>query len=173
MSAHVPDDRSLLAERGLLSGPTPSVRPRRTTKLRITEHFAAPPRDVFALCVSQAGFESAMPPGVRVLAWPDPFRAGAVMAFHWQVAGLVPVRWIAVIDAHEPEHFFTDLQTRGPLRYFRHTHRCEPEGDGTRYTDELEFSTGFGPLGDLAAATVVRAAFGPRLRRMHADLAEG
>lgn len=163
-------DEELLAERGRLSGPDPTVRPRRTTKLTITEDFAAPPGDVYALGVSRAGFEAAMPAGVRVLSWPEAFEAGAVLAFQWRVAGLLPLRWIAVIDAHDEGRSFADLQTRGPFRYFRHTHRGVPRGNGTRYTDELEFSTGFGPPGDLVAAAVIRAAFGPRLRRMRAAL---
>ena len=35
----------------------------------------------------------------------------------------------------------------------------------------VEFSTGYGPPGDLVVATMIRLAFGPRLRRMRADLA--
>ena len=70
----------------------------RTTKLRITEDFAAPPEEVFSLCVSRAGFENAMPPGVRVLAWPEHFVDGAVLDFRWAVAGLELVRWTAVVE---------------------------------------------------------------------------
>lgn len=141
------------------------MRPRRTTKLRYTTRFAAPPEEVFALCVSRSGFEAAMPPGVRVHSWPAPFREGAAMSF--SLAGLP---WEALIDAYEEGRSFTDLQTRGPFRYFRHTHLCEPENGGTRYSDHLEFSTGLGPAGDLAAATAIRIAFGPRLSTMRALL---
>lgn len=143
---------------------------RRTTKLRITEDFSAPPEKVFALCVSRAGFENAMPPGVRVLAWPDHFADGAVLDLRWDVAGLELVRWTAVVEDFDAGRSFTDRQARGPFRLWRHTHVCEPHGDGTRYTDVVEFSTGYGPPGDLAAATAIRFAFGPRLRRMRADL---
>lgn len=142
----------------------------RTTKLRVIEDFAAPPEDVFALCVSRAGFESAMPSGVRVLAWPERFVVGAVMEFHVAVAGLDLVRWKAVLDDVDTGRSFTDRQVRGPFRLWRHTHVCAPHGGGTRYTDVVEFSTGYGPLGDLAAAAALRLAFGPRLRRMRADL---
>lgn len=144
---------------------------RRTTKLRITEDFAAPPEEVFSLCVSRAGFENAMPPGVRVLAWPEHFVDGAVLDFRWAVAGLELVRWTAVVEDFDDGRAFTDHQVQGPFRFWRHTHVCEPHGDGTRYTDMVEFSTGYGPPGDLVVATMIRLAFGPRLRRMRADLA--
>lgn len=145
-------------------------RPRRTTTLRVVEDFAAPPERVFALLVSQEGFEHAMPPGTEVLAWPERFGVGSFLDLRWGVAGAYPVRWVAVIDAFEDGRSFTDRQLRGPLRFWRHTHTVEPRDGGTRHTDTVEFSTGLGPAGDLAVAVAVRGAFGPRLRRMHADL---
>ncbi|MBR8743838.1 SRPBCC family protein [Nocardiopsis sp. MG754419] len=147
------------------------IRPRRTTTLRVTEDFDAPVERVFALILSQEGFLDAMPPGVEVLSWPAPFEAGGVMDLRWGVAGRYPVRWTAVIDAYEEGRSFSDLQVRGPFRYWRHTHVVEARGEGTRHTDVVEISTGLGPVGDLAAATAIRGAFGPRLRRMHAALA--
>ncbi len=148
------------------------VRPRRTTKLRVVEDFRAPVERVFALIVDESGFLDAMPPGVEVLEWPEPFEAGGVMNLRWGAAGCFPVRWNAVIDAFEAGRSFSDLQVRGPFRYWRHTHRVEPYGSGTRHTDVVEFSTGLGPLVDLSVATALRGAFGPRLRRMRATLEE-
>ena len=145
-------------------------RPRRTTTLRVVEDFAAPPERVFALITSREGFLNAMPPGVEVLAWPEPFGPGEALDLRWGAAGVYPVRWTAEIDAFEHGRAFSDLQVRGPFRFWRHTHAVEPHGGGTRHTDTVEFSTGFGPAGDLAAATALRGVFGPRLRRMRADL---
>lgn len=146
------------------------TRPRRTTKLRVIEDFDAPVGRVFALIISEAGFLDAMPAGVRVLNWPTPFREGEVMNLRWGVAGFFPVRWGAVIDSYEADRSFSDLQVSGPFRYWRHTHRVEPYGAGTRHTDVVEFATGLGPAGDLALAIALRGAFGPRLRRMRAAL---
>ncbi|GAA1469806.1 SRPBCC family protein [Nocardiopsis exhalans] len=151
----------------------PRIRPRRTTKLRVTEDFAAPPDRVFALIQSEAGFLDAMPPGVEVLHWPERFGQGEVLDLRWGAAGVFPVRWTAVIDAYEEGRSFSDLQVRGPFRYWRHTHTVEPHGSGTRHTDLVEISTGLGPAGDLAAAVGIRGAFGPRLERMHTALADG
>ena len=151
----------------------PRVRPGRTTKLRVVEDFTAPPERVFALTVSEAGFTDAMPPGVEVLRWPERFGEGGVLDLRWGVAGVFPVRWTAVVDAYEEGRSFSDLQVRGPFRYWRHTHTVEPHGSGTRHTDLVEFSTGLGPAGDLAAAVGIRGAFGPRLERMRAALEGG
>ncbi|WP_017604002.1 SRPBCC family protein [Nocardiopsis alkaliphila] len=145
-------------------------RPRRTTTLRVIEDFDAPVERVFALIVSEAGFLDAMPAGVRVLDWPTPFGEGGVMNLRWGVAGFFPVRWRAVVDAYEEGRSFSDLQVNGPLRYWRHTHRVEPHGAGTRHIDVVEFATGLGPAGDLALAVALRGAFGPRLRRMRTTL---
>ncbi|WP_017614108.1 SRPBCC family protein [Nocardiopsis salina] len=145
-------------------------RPKRTTTLRVVEQFAAPPELVFALITSRDGFLNAMPPGVEVLAWPEHFGPGEVLDLRWGAAGVHPVRWLAEIDAFEHGRTFSDLQVRGPFRFWRHTHTVEPHNGGTRHTDTVEFSTGFGPAGDLVAAIALRGAFGPRLRRMHADL---
>jgi ligand-binding SRPBCC domain-containing protein len=151
-------------------GHDPKVRPRRTTKLRVVEDFAAPPERVFALTLSEAGFVDAMPPGVEVLRWPERFGEDEVLDLRWGAAGVFPVRWTAVIDAYEEGRSFSDLQVRGPFRYWRHTHTVEPYGTGTRHTDLVEISTGLGPAGDLAAAIGIRGAFGPRLKRMRAAL---
>ncbi|MFE9245748.1 SRPBCC family protein [Nocardiopsis sp. NPDC006938] len=147
-----------------------SAPPRRTTKLRVTEDFDAPPERVFALTLSEAGFVDAMPPGVEVLHWPERFGEGETLDLRWGVAGVYPVRWVAVIDAYEEGRSFSDLQVRGPFRYWRHTHTVEPCGAGARHTDLVEFGTGLGPAGDLAVAIGIRGAFGPRLARMRAAL---
>lgn len=149
------------------------VRPRRTTVLRVTEDFDAPVERVFALIVDRSAFLDAMPPGVGVRDWPEPFGRGGILDLRWGAAGLAPVRWTAVIDAYEEGRTFSDLQVSGPFRYWRHTHTVEPFGEGTRHTDVVEFSTGLGPVGDLTVAIAIRGAFGPRLRRMRAALESG
>ncbi|GHC73926.1 hypothetical protein GCM10007079_08380 [Nocardiopsis terrae] len=136
----------------------------------MVEDFDAPADRVFALILSRAGFLDAMPPGVEVLRWPERFGEGEVLDLRWGAAGFHPVRWTAVIDGYEAGRSFSDLQVRGPFRYWRHTHTVEPHGTGTRHTDLVEISTGLGPAGDLAAAIGIRGAFGPRLRRMHTAL---
>lgn len=52
-------------------------------------------------------------------------------------------------------HRFTDEQVRGPFAAFRHVHRFELDGEGTRMTDEVSFSAPLGPLGRLAERLVL------------------
>lgn len=42
---------------------------------------------------------------------------------------------------------FVDEQRRGPFRSFRHLHRFEPEGEGTRMVDEVVYAAPFKALG--------------------------
>jgi len=136
-------------ERGFLSGPHTAERPRATSTAVYGAHFDAPPDRVFAFCTTRSGLERSMPGGVRVLHWPaDGFAEGETMVLRWRVAGVVPVRWVGVIDSFEDGEHFTDLQLRGLFRYFRHTHTVAPDGAGTAYTDRVEFASRFGVLLD-------------------------
>ncbi|WP_017570324.1 SRPBCC family protein [Nocardiopsis halotolerans] len=136
-------------ERGFLSGPHTTERPRATSTAVYTAYFDAPPGRVFAFCTSREGLEGSMPDGVRVLSWPEQgFAEGETMVLRWRLAGVLPVRWVGVIDSFEDGEHFTDLQLRGMFRYFRHTHSVAPDGTGTAYTDRVEFASLLGPLVD-------------------------
>jgi ligand-binding SRPBCC domain-containing protein len=60
----------------------------------------------------------------------------------------------------EWNRYFRDIQTKGPFKTFDHTHQFEAaERDGrlgTIVRDAVRYDIGFGPLGRLANATVVR-----------------
>jgi ligand-binding SRPBCC domain-containing protein len=51
---------------------------------------------------------------------------------------------------------FTDEQTRGPFKSFRHVHEFESTPGGTLMTDRVEFTAPFGLLGRLAERVVLR-----------------
>jgi ligand-binding SRPBCC domain-containing protein len=161
-------------ERGFLSGPHTRERPRATSTAIYTARFAAPPDRVFSFCTSRSGLEDSMPGGVRVLRWPERgFAEGETMVLHWRLAGVLPVRWVGVIDSFEDGAHFTDLQLRGLFRYFRHTHSVAPDGTGTAYTDRVEFAGRFGPVVDRTVLRfVMNRMFLKRLARMR-DLVEG
>jgi ligand-binding SRPBCC domain-containing protein len=65
------------------------------------------------------------------------------------------------ITAFEPPTRFVDEQTRGPFRAFRHEHRFESVGGGTRMLDDWRHEAPFGVLGWL----VDRLVLGRYLRR--------
>ena len=53
------------------------------------------------------------------------------------------VRWrmTSRIVEFDPPHRFVDEMVRGPFRTFRHEHRFESAGAGTRMTDVITFTT--------------------------------
>lgn len=162
-------------ERGLLSGPHTTERPRSTSTAVYTAYFDAPTDRVFAFCTSRSGLEGSMPGGVRVLRWPEEgFAEGEPMVLRWRLAGVLPVRWVGVIDSFEEGRHFTDLQLRGLFRYFRHTHSVAPDGAGTAYTDRVEFASRFGPFLDRTVLRLVMdRMFLRRLARMQGLVENG
>lgn len=50
---------------------------------------------------------------------------------------------------------FEDVQERGPFAWFRHEHRFEPAGSGTRMHDRWEHRSPFGPIGRLVDGLVL------------------
>jgi ligand-binding SRPBCC domain-containing protein len=69
-------------------------------------------------------------------------------------------QWTARIIEFEWNRYFRDIQTKGPFKTFDHTHQFEAaERDGrpgTIVRDSVRYDIGFGPLGTLVNATVVR-----------------
>lgn len=123
----------------------------------------APPEAVFAFSTSLAGFREQFPFRLDWLGGPEQWAHGDVLDFKYRVAGLW-FRHRATIVELEPGEAFTDVMERGFFRVFRHRHRFQPHGGGTRVTDAVEFSLG---LGDVMDRTVGRALLERTFRRRH------
>lgn len=65
----------------------------------------------------------------------DPLGEGAIADFTLWL-GPIPIRWLAVHSDVHPLTGFTDTQQRGPLCYWRHTHRFEALDAGTTRVSE-------------------------------------
>ena len=62
----------------------------------------------------------------------------------------------SLIEAFDPPNFFRDRMIAGRFRTFEHDHAFEDLGSNSvRLADELRFSMPFGPLGELAAKTIL------------------
>ena len=137
------------------------------------------PEDVFAFFADARNLEAITPPLLRFrVVTPSPIgmAAGTLIDYRLRVRGL-PIRWSTLIAAWEPPHAFVDMQLRGPYAVWHHTHTFEPDGpDHTLMTDTVLYAVGFGPLGRLAHALVVRRdverIFDHRARVIPALLAE-
>ncbi|MBD3374205.1 hypothetical protein GF406_04150 [candidate division KSB1 bacterium] len=54
--------------------------------------------------------------------------------------------WQLEIIDHQPNQSFSDLQTKGPFRYWKHTHIFQKEGEQTLLIDRVEYQLGFFPF---------------------------
>ncbi len=79
------------------------------------------------------------PPGVIVqLHRVDPMTEGSISEFTlWM--GPIPIRWRAVHSDVGP-HGFMDTQERGPLKFWRHTHRFRAlDANTTQIYEQIEY----------------------------------
>ena len=91
------------------------------------------------------------------------------------------VRWVARIVEHTPpravvfgeEARFVDEQESGPFKSFRHEHDFERAGEkSTRLVDRITYRVGWGPIGWVADALIVRRQLRSMFRHRHAVLRE-
>lgn len=117
-----------------------------------------PPRTVFAFFSDAHNLERLTPTFLRLdILTPPPIemRSGARIEYAMRLFGL-PVRWRTRIDEWRPGERFVDVQESGPYAYWRHTHRFDSVGGGTRLVDVVEYTLPFGVLGRLVHALVVQ-----------------
>ena len=89
---------------------------------------------------------------------------GSVIVTSFRVFPLLPIRakWIARITEFEWNHHFADVQDKGPFKSWHHRHEFTAEtrdgAEGTTVTDVIEYEIGFGFLGNIGNAWLVRPA---------------
>jgi ligand-binding SRPBCC domain-containing protein len=116
------------------------------------------PDDVFAFFADARNLEAITPPLLRFrVVTPEPILMGrgTLIRYKLRVRGL-PIGWLTQIMAWDPPHRFVDEQLEGPYALWHHTHTFEADGDETIMRDVVRYAIGFGPLGVLADALVVR-----------------
>jgi ligand-binding SRPBCC domain-containing protein len=59
------------------------------------------------------------------------------------------VNWVTEIVDVDAHHSFTDIQSKGPYKIWRHRHVFYEEANGTRMTDEVNYEIGYGPFGNM------------------------
>jgi hypothetical protein len=87
---------------------------------------------------------------------PQPVQKGTLIQYKLRVRGL-PLRWTSEIREWNPPTQFVDIQTRGPYKLWRHTHRFVAEGNNTRIVDEVLYDLPFGALGRIAHSVMVKS----------------
>jgi len=123
-----------------------------------TQLIAAPLPEVFAFFSGPRNLGRITPPWLRPrISGPTAggLREGSRIEYRIRWA-LFTLRWITRITLWQPESEFRDLQEKGPYRSWSHTHRFEPDGDGVRMRDRVEYRLPLGPLGRMIHAAIVR-----------------
>ena len=100
---------------------------------------------------SQAGNLKLLTPdfiGLELLN-PEPIemKEGTLIDYRMRIRGL-PMRWQSRIDTWQPPYCFEDTQTKGPYRYWCHTHRFQPVNGGTQVFDTIRYRIWGGRLID-------------------------
>ena len=134
--------------------------------------------EVFGFFADARNLEALTPPLLRfrvITPGTIAMGQGALIRYRLRVHG-VPVSWLTEITAWEPPYRFVDEQIKGPYALWHHTHTFEATGDGgTLMRDVVRYRVGFGALGVVANALVVRrdveAIFDFRAQRIPALLA--
>ncbi len=87
---------------------------------------------------------------------------GSTLVTSFRVIPFLPIRaqWIARITEFEWNHYFADVQDKGPFKNWHHRHELASEIrngiGGTLVRDVIEYEVGFGFLGNIANALFVR-----------------
>ena len=137
------------------------------------------PEHAFAFFADARNLEAITPPLLRFrVVTPEPIvmHGGTLIRYRLRVRG-VPISWLTEIVEWDPPHRFVDAQRKGPYALWHHTHTFERDGDETIMRDVVRYRIGFGPLGALADALLVRrdveAIFDFRAARVPALLRDG
>lgn len=87
----------------------------------------------------------------------DRMYAGQLIEYKVEFIRGIRSRWLTEIAHVRELEYFVDEQRIGPYQFWYHQHHFEAVPGGTRMTDQVTYSMGFGPLGDLLNATWIAA----------------
>jgi ligand-binding SRPBCC domain-containing protein len=120
--------------------------------LKREQFIPQPAAAVFDFFHRAENLETITPPWLhfRILTpLPIAMRRGAMIAYRICMHGL-PINWLTEISQWNPPSEFVDEQVKGPYHIWRHKHCFLAVTGGTRMTDTVEYSLGYGIFGELA-----------------------
>jgi ligand-binding SRPBCC domain-containing protein len=169
-----------------------------STRLQFANWVPFPLQQVFAFFSNPQNLPRIMPPATqtridRLHLVPPPLPEhsptcpqaagiGTVIETSFRLFTFLPLRaqWIARITEFEWNHYFADIQQKGPFKRWNHRHEFVAETrngiSGTLVRDVIEYEIGFGVLGAIANALFVerqmRLTFAERQKALSALLAQ-
>lgn len=147
-----------------------------TERLVIRSRIGVPVDELFAWFQRPGAFERLTPPWerMRVVERTGTIRDGDTAVLRIG-KGPLHFRWVAVHRDFVPGRRFVDVQTRGPMAKWVHTHLFEPDGQAAVMQDRIDYRLPLEPASRLVAgrsvATMLRRQFRYRHRIVAADLA--
>ena len=68
----------------------------------------------------------------------------------------IPMKWKTLITDWQDNQNFSDLQVKGPYRFWHHTHLFHPYKGGTLIEDRVVYRVPFGPLGEIVRPFIIK-----------------
>ena len=124
-----------------------------SVKVLFREQFIpASPASVWAYFCDPRNLNEMTPPDMNfqiVSAASGPMSAGQLIEYRVEFIRGLRSLWLTEIAHVREGEYFVDEQRLGPYRFWYHEHVFAPQQGGTKMTDRVTYSIGFGPLGDL------------------------
>ena len=101
-----------------------------------------PIHEVFPFFANAENLDKVTPPWLKfeiLTPLPIEMKVGIQVDYRLRLHGL-PIRWRSEITEWDPPHKFTDIQIKGPYRFWKHEHLFSAESDRTRMIDQVEYS---------------------------------
>lgn len=113
----------------------------KTYQLHVEQTLPRPLAEVFPFFADARNLERITPPWLHfsILSQDLEMRVGLKIDYRLKLHG-IPLHWQSEITAWEPPLRFVDEQRRGPYRLWRHEHRFQAEGKGTKVVDDVTYA---------------------------------
>jgi len=126
--------------------------------LKKQQWIARPVDEVFRFFSEVKNLEVITPPWLKfevVKASTPDIQKDTLIDYKLKIRG-VPVRWQSKIESWDRGTRFVDIQTKGPYKYWHHTHTFEAFAGGTLMTDIVRFQVPMGWFGKLLIGKLVQ-----------------
>ncbi|MDZ7331762.1 MAG: SRPBCC family protein [candidate division KSB1 bacterium] len=98
--------------------------------------------DIFPFFANAENLDRVTPPWLKfeiLTPLPIEMKIGTIVDYRLQLHG-IPIRWRSKITEWNPPLKFTDVQIKGPYRFWKHEHLFIAEGNQTRMTDRVQYA---------------------------------
>lgn len=98
-------------------------------------------QEVFPFFANAENLDAVTPPWLKfeiLTPLPIEMKVGTKVDYRLRLHG-IPIRWRSEITEWDPPHKFTDVQLKGPYRFWKHEHFFVSEGNQTRMIDRVEY----------------------------------